>query len=210
MHDKGRDLIAQERSQDVDPGCAAINGFQNARAVVAVPREVFLAGAHVYGVRLVGIERDGAVGQRHLIVGERGPVDAAVGGFPDAAFGRSDIDDIVVARIYGDGIDAAGGGPHGAAVGGPRTDQGPVGGIDGRHGAQVLACGSRQKGLALEARQRISARNLQHRVAARAGRNGREWEGTLVVEPGLARGGVVVLVAFPVLGGKNQANREKG
>src|SRR5476649_669216 len=93
------DCGPQKRPHNVSPGSATIDRLQNPGSVVTVLREVFLAGTHVNRVRVTRVERDGTGGERWLIVRQGRPVRAAIGGLPNAALSRPDIDHIGTAGV---------------------------------------------------------------------------------------------------------------
>src|SRR6185312_3703697 len=76
---------AGERRPDVDPRSSAVERLQDAGAVIAVAREVGLAGAGIDGRGALRVERERADCERRLIVGQRLPGGASVGGAPDVA-----------------------------------------------------------------------------------------------------------------------------
>src|SRR5438093_1367510 len=84
----------------------------------------------------------------------------------------------------------------------PSVGRGPI----SVHVAASIAAAARlfiqnatAKGLPLQPGQCIRPCNLPDRVAACARRNGWQRVGALVIEPGVARCGIIVLGAFPYL-----------
>ena len=96
------------RQPEVRPGIPSVRGLQHSIAVVAVTREVALAGAGVESQGIAGIHRQGADRERDLVVGPREPVEAAVRRLPDAALRRAEIHRVRVRGIDHDSRDAAG------------------------------------------------------------------------------------------------------
>jgi hypothetical protein len=90
--------------------------------------EVLFAGANVDRIGTGGIDGDGADGEWWLIVGERGPVGAAVEALPEAALRRSEVDHVVIARIDGQCRHASCDRPQTncGSIGGARSDRRPV------------------------------------------------------------------------------------
>jgi hypothetical protein len=79
------------RGCQVRPVGAAISGFQNAIAVIAVAGIVRLPESHINDLRISRLDGNGADGQARLIVGDGDPAQAAVDCLPHASTGGADI-----------------------------------------------------------------------------------------------------------------------
>lgn len=98
-----RVVLAGERSRaERRPRAAAVGALEDARAIEGVAVEVFLAGPHVDRPWIVGAEGDTAHGERRLVVGQRGPVAAAVGRLPHSAILGPGIEGMI-GPIVGEG-----------------------------------------------------------------------------------------------------------
>jgi integrase len=100
---------ADERAGKLRPRCSAIGGFQNARSITTITRIILLTGSDIDDVGIGWRERDRAGGKRGLVVGDRLPLDAAVGGLPDTSAGSAEIDDVGITRVHRECGYAAGG-----------------------------------------------------------------------------------------------------
>ena len=93
---------------DLPPARAAVRRLEDAAPVVAVGREVLLAGAHIDVLGIERIDRDRCNGGRTLRVRQGRPASAAIGGFPHATVRGTDIDDVGVTWIDRDAADRSG------------------------------------------------------------------------------------------------------
>src|ERR1017187_2792174 len=94
----------QERTDDIRPGSASVGGFEDSGAVVAIDCEIFFAGSDVDDVGIVRIQRDRAIGHGGLGIRKRLPGSAAVGGLPDPALRRANVQSVAVLWIDSDRI----------------------------------------------------------------------------------------------------------
>ncbi len=107
MNDDGPN-VARVFEADVGPGLASVSGFVNAIAEGDVAADAGFAAADVYDVGIGVGNRDGANRRGGgLLIEERVPGDAAVGGFPDAAGDRAEVVGVRLAGDAGDGDGAA-------------------------------------------------------------------------------------------------------
>src|SRR2546426_753317 len=109
---------AQGASENADallrPGRASIDGFQDARTVVAVPRKVLLARTHVNDLAWTRstatcwgrINCNRPNGQRGLVIAHRDPACPAIDCLPDSACGSTQVRHVSVRRIDGECRDA--------------------------------------------------------------------------------------------------------
>ena len=81
------------------PRRTPVQGPQYPAAVVAVSREVLLAGTGVDDVRIDRVDGDRAHGKRAFVVGHGGPGGSLVFGLPDAALRPTDVDNGRIARM---------------------------------------------------------------------------------------------------------------
>lgn len=89
------------------PGLAPVDGFKDALAQVHRVAGVTLARPYPYDGRVGLLDRHRPDILRRQRIAHRPPGRAAVLGFPDAAGGRPDVDDLGVARHRVDSGDAA-------------------------------------------------------------------------------------------------------
>src|SRR5258708_8628167 len=104
--------------------------LQDASAVVNVEADGFrVAGTGVDGRGLRRSKGDGAHGERRVLIADGSPGRASVGGTPHATHCAADQDRVSggVARIHGDGGDAAGNWREESSCRGRRTHTGPTG-----------------------------------------------------------------------------------
>ena len=101
--------VAGVLEAEVRPGCAGVVGAVYAVAVGEVYADAGLAHARIHdvGVRLGDGDRADRGGVEEA-VGYVLPVRAAVGGLPDAAADRTEVEDARVDGVTGDGDDAPG------------------------------------------------------------------------------------------------------
>ena len=105
-HDAG-DVLG-ELEADVAEGAAAVFALVDAVAVGDAALVVVLAGAHPDDGGILGIDGDPADGIGAVVVEDRGPGGAVVGGQPDAAGGLGDQVVVGIVGEHGDLRDASG------------------------------------------------------------------------------------------------------
>src|SRR5437763_15991961 len=87
------------------PGAASVAALQYTLTGLAVAAVVGFTRPRIDDPGIVRIDGEGADREHRLAVGQRGPVGAAVGGFPDAAARRPGVDRRAIGRIDGKSAD---------------------------------------------------------------------------------------------------------
>ena len=101
----------------VRPGLAGVGGFVHAVASGQIGADDAGAGADIDHVGIGGRHGDGADGAGRLVIEQRNPGGAEVGGAPDAAVVEADIEDVGLAGHAGKRARASGAGrPDGSPV----------------------------------------------------------------------------------------------
>ena len=117
IDDDARDVMRVCEAQ-IAPRLAAIERLVHAVAEADAVARVGLARAHPDDVRIMRIDRDVADGDGGLVIENRSPGGAAVGGLEQAARGGGDVDQ---RRIAGNAFES-----RDAAAHGSRTDVSPL------------------------------------------------------------------------------------
>src|SRR5207253_3021333 len=86
---------------DVSPGLPGVGGFVDTVSERDVAADAGFAGADIDDVGIRIRHGDGADGRDGLLIEERIPADAAIGGFPDASAGRAKVVGVRLARHPG-------------------------------------------------------------------------------------------------------------
>src|SRR5581483_8141692 len=105
VHDDAGD-VARVVEADVRPGLTGVHGFIHPVAEGDVAANAGFAGADVDDVGIGRRHGNAADGRDRLLIEERNPGDAGVGGFPDAAGDRAEIIRVGIAGNAGDREDA--------------------------------------------------------------------------------------------------------
>ena len=142
-------IICESREAEVRPGLAGVGGLVHAVAHGEVGPDDSRAGADVDDVGVRRRHRDGANRAGGLVVEERRPGGAVVGGAPDAAVVEADVEHVGLARRTGERPRASG--PRG-------SDRAPMhlGGDVGRLGGGAGGLGQQRRNGERECQDRDS------------------------------------------------------
>ena len=95
--------LARIAQADVGPGLAGVHGFVDAVAEADLGADIGLAGAHVENIRVGGRHGNRSDGGDALLVEDRRPHRAGVGGLPNSAAYGAEVESHGIARDASDG-----------------------------------------------------------------------------------------------------------